>query len=80
MNPVITISKNELKAHPDSEKRMTEFVEKVSDFNDLHVYSPPNSMQLIEFICFLKDSAILFDFFSNEKEMKAALSRNSKAK
>lgn len=80
MKTVITISRNELKKHPDSEKRMTEFAEKVSDFNDLQVYSPPNSMHLIEFICFLKDSGIRFDFFANEEEMKAALSRHSKPK
>lgn len=52
---------------------MTEFAQKVSDTNDRHIYVAPSQMQLIEFVCFLKDSAIQFDFFSNEEEMKSAL-------
>lgn len=52
---------------------MAEFAEKVTEINDLHIYVSPTQMQLIEFVCFLKDSAIQFDFFSSKEEMKSAL-------
>jgi hypothetical protein len=77
MNPVITISKLELQKKPQAEQKLEEFADKVSEVNQLNVYVAKNSMQLIEFICFLKDSAIRFDFFANEEELKTILSNPS---
>ena len=78
MEPVIAISTIELKKHGNAEKRMKEFAEKVSEINNYHIYVSPTSMQLIEFVCFLKDSSIRFDFFSDEEEMRAVLTQLKK--
>jgi hypothetical protein len=75
MNPVITISKQELQKYSHAEIKIAAFAEKVSEMNHQYVYVSQTGIQLIEFICFLKDSGIHFEFFSNEEELKSVLSK-----
>lgn len=75
MNPVITISKLELEKHSHATIKLTEFADKISEMNHLNIYVSQTGTKLIDFICFLKDSGIHFEFFSNEEELKAILTR-----
>jgi hypothetical protein len=77
MTPIITIAKQELEKHSHSEPKIAAFAEKVSEMNHQNVYVSQTGIQLIEFICFLKDSGIHFEFFSNEEELKSVLSKPS---
>jgi hypothetical protein len=71
MNPFITIFKTDLQKYPGAEIALPQFSQKIKEVNDVNVYISQNSTQLIEFICYLKDSDIPFSFFPNEEELIA---------
>jgi hypothetical protein len=69
MNPVIAISRSEFKKSPELERKLADFSLKVKEIENFNIYISPTNIQLMEFICYLKDADIHFDFYSSEEEL-----------
>lgn len=80
MNPVIAISKSEFKKHLTSEAKMGEFSIKVKETNQFNVYISPTNVQLMEFICYLRDTNINFQFYASEEELAEVFNKSPKNK
>lgn len=70
MIPLIAISKTELQKNPGAEAGLLQFAEKKDEISSVNIYISQTSTQLVEFICFLKDSNIRFQFYASEEELK----------
>jgi hypothetical protein len=78
MNPVIAISRLEFKKIPGSESKLADFSLKVKEIKNYNIYISPTNIQLMEFICYLKDADIHFDFYSSEEELSELFGKSPK--